>query len=488
MDGKWDIDMKTKLLVMDDDLPILSLFETVFSTVDTTLFLEKSYDGALQCIARQKPNVAVLDICLPEKSGLDLLQEAKRIDPNLAVIMITGQNTTQNAIDAMKLGAYDFLIKPFNLSRLKRAVQKALDNNLLSRKVHFVRERVSSIAWSEGRDIMIGSSPEMVEIWKMVGKVANSDATVLIQGDSGTGKELLARAIYMNSGRKQKQFLAVNCAALPEPLLESELFGHEKGAFTDAHCRRIGKLEQCNGGTIFLDEIGEMSLASQGKLLRALETQEFERVGGNETIKVDVRVIAASNCNLAEAIREKRFRLDLYYRLRVVSFELPPLRERREDIPLLAELFTLKYSRKYGKRIKGLSTEALELLLGQEWEGNVRELQNAVNSATVLCEGELLLPEHFEAMRRNDVGLCLTQHRRDGDELSNIFQEVIEPRFDDLCRKCRSSVFDMISMGVEKAMVEIALDRCEQNQVMAARMLGISRNTLRDRIDRIRQG
>jgi DNA-binding NtrC family response regulator len=476
--------MKTKILVLDDDQSILDLFRKVFAHDEVTLFLESDYDAALQRVVNDKPNVAIFDICLPEKSGLALLEEAKKLDPGVTVIIITGYSTTQYAIDSMKLGAYDFLTKPFDINKLKQTVHKAIDCNLLNRKVRFIRERVHSVPESAGEDIMIGSAPEMVEIWKMVGKVANSDATVLIQGESGTGKELLARAIYMNSTRKQRPFLAVNCAALPETLLESEMFGHEKGAFTDAHTRRIGKFEQCNGGSLFLDEIGEMSLANQGKLLRVLENQEFERVGGNETIKVDVRVIAASNRNLAALVKEKKFRLDLYYRLRVVSFELPPLRERMEDIPLLAELFLIKFCRRYGKEIKSISTEAMEMLTSHPWEGNVRELQNAVNSAIVLCDSELLLPEHFTTIMNGNGDLAEQASFEGDDDCSAIFKDVLAPHFDAICRKYRASVFENINLGLEKALVGMAMVKCAQNQVLAAKMLGISRNTLRDRIDR----
>lgn len=244
--------------------------------------------------------------------------------------MTTGHKTTQNAIEAMKFGAYDYVTKPFDTNKLRSSVQKALECNLLNRKVRYTKDTNQLKLEEDADDIMIGSSAEMIEIWKMVGKVADSDATVLIQGESGTGKELLARAIYDNSRRKNRPFLAVNCAAMPEALLESELFGHEKGAFTDAYARRIGKFEQCNGGTIFLDEIGEMSPANQGKLLRVLECQEFERVGGNDTIRVDVRIIAATNKSLVTSVKEKTFRMDLFYRLRVVNFFLPPLKDRQK--------------------------------------------------------------------------------------------------------------------------------------------------------------
>jgi transcriptional regulator with GAF, ATPase, and Fis domain len=331
---------------------------------------------------------------------------------------------------------------------------------------------------------MIGSSPEMIEIWKMVGKVADSDATVLIQGDSGTGKELLARAIYNNSRRRNRSFLAVNCAALPENLLESELFGHEKGAFTDAHCRRIGKFEQCTGGTIFLDEIGEMSPANQGKLLRVLENQEFERVGGNETIKVDVRVIAATNRSLVSAVKEKSFRIDLFYRLRVVSFYLPPLRDRVEDIPLLVNLFVNMFSSKYAKKIKGVAPEALDMLISHHWEGNIRELKNVINSATVFCKGEILMPEDFESLHLSKAGkkeMCL-----EGivDDYYTVFWNILEPMFDRVCLKNRGTVYDNINMGLEKALIHMAMEKSSQNQVLAAKLLGISRNTLRDRLER----
>ena len=315
--------MKYKLLILDDEQNILQMLKPCFQE-DVELFLETESEVALRRIAVERPNVAILDINLPGKSGLEVLKEAKKIDPGLAVIMATGFGTTQTAIEAMKLGAYDYLTKPFDIKKMQAIVNKALECNHLSRKVRYTRESDAISVDEADTDIMIGSSPEMIEIWKMVGKVADSDATVLIQGDSGTGKELLARAIYNNSRRRNRSFLAVNCAALPENLLESELFGHEKGAFTDAHSRRIGKFEQCNGGTIFLDEIGEMSPANQGKLLRVLENQEFERVGGNETIRVDVRIIAATNRSLVNAVKDKNFRMDLFYRLRVVSFYLPP--------------------------------------------------------------------------------------------------------------------------------------------------------------------
>jgi two-component system, NtrC family, nitrogen regulation response regulator GlnG len=475
--------MKYKLLILDDDQDILQMLKSCFKE-DIDLFLETESDAALRCIAAERPNVAIIDINLQGKSGLEVLKEAKKIDPGLAVIIATGFGTTQTAIEAMKLGAYDYLTKPFDIKKMQGVVSKALECNLLSRKVRYTRESDAVSAEDSDTDIMIGSSPEMIEIWKMVGKVADSDATVLIQGDSGTGKELLARAIYNNSRRRNRSFLAVNCAALPENLLESELFGHEKGAFTDAHSRRIGKFEQCTGGTIFLDEIGEMSPANQGKLLRVLENQEFERVGGNETIKVDVRVIAATNRSLVSAVKEKSFRIDLFYRLRVVSFYLPPLRDRVEDIPLLVNLFVNMFSRKYAKKIKGVAPEALDMLISHHWEGNIRELKNVINSATVFCKGEILMPEDFESLHLSKAGkkeMCL-----EGivDDYYTVFWNILEPMFDRVCLKNRGTVYDNINMGLEKALIHMAMEKSSQNQVLAAKLLGISRNTLRDRLER----
>jgi two-component system nitrogen regulation response regulator GlnG len=475
--------MKYKLLILDDEQVILQMLKSCFKE-DVELFLETESDAALRCIAAERPNVAIIDINLQGKSGLEVLKEAKKIDPGLAVIIATGCGTTQTAIEAMKLGAYDYLTKPFDIKKMQGIVGKALECNLLSRKVRYTRESDAISAEESDTDIMIGSSPEMIEIWKMVGKVADSDATVLIQGDSGTGKELLARAIYNNSRRRNRSFLAVNCAALPENLLESELFGHEKGAFTDAHCRRIGKFEQCTGGTIFLDEIGEMSPANQGKLLRVLENQEFERVGGNETIRADVRIIAATNRSLISAVKEKSFRMDLFYRLRVVSFYLPPLRDRVEDIPLLVNLFVSMFSRKYEKKIKGVAPEALDMLISHHWEGNIRELKNVINSATVFCKGEILMPEDFESLQQSKVGkkaICL-----EGivDDYYTVFWNILEPMFDRVCLKNRGTVYDNINMGLEKALIHMAMEKSSQNQVLAAKLLGISRNTLRDRLER----
>ncbi|HEY6871929.1 MAG TPA: sigma-54 dependent transcriptional regulator [Geobacteraceae bacterium] len=476
--------MKPKIMILDDDAVILEMFKNIFIGQDVDLLLESESDAALRRMRVERPNVAIVDVNLPRISGLEVLQEAKKFDPGLSVIITTGYSSTQYAIEAMKYGAYDYLTKPFDINRMKYTVQKALECNLLNRKVRYTRDRNQLLEDDGDADIMIGSSPEMIEIWKMIGKVADSDATVLVQGESGTGKELLARAIYNNSKRKNRPFLAVNCAALPETLLESELFGHEKGAFTDAHARRIGKFEQCNGGTIFLDEIGEMSLANQGKLLRVLEGQEFERVGGNETIKVDVRIIAATNRSLVTAVKEKKFRMDLFYRLRIISFFLPPLRERLEDIPLLIDLFIRQFSRKYGKTIKGIAPETLDLLMAHPWEGNIRELKNAISSAIVLCKGDIIMPEAFESIMGAENHFSDISLPECGDDYNAVFAHVLEPVFDKICLKHKGTIYDHFTSGLEKALIGMALQKSENNQVLTAKLLGISRNTLRDRLER----
>ncbi|MCM0081689.1 sigma-54 dependent transcriptional regulator [Geomonas sp. Red32] len=480
--------MTAKLLILDDDHDILFMLKSIFAGEEYELLLESDSESALRRVIADRPNVAIMDISLPQKSGLEVLKEAKKIDPGLAVIMATGYKTTQNAIEAMKYGAFDYVTKPFDMNKLKATVKKAIDCNLLSRKVRYTKERPQAEE-DLTEDLMIGSSPEMIEIWKMVGTVADSDATVLIQGESGTGKELLARAIYNNSRRKNRPFLAVNCAAIPEALLESELFGHEKGAFTDAHSRRIGKFEQCNGGTIFLDEIGEMSMANQGKLLRVLENQEFERVGGNETIKVDVRVVAATNRSLLTCVKEKSFRMDLFYRLRVVNFFLPPLRDRAEDIPLLVDLFVKKFSRKYGKNIKGIAPEAMAMLTTCNFDGNIRELKNVINSATVFCRGDILIPGDFESfLKAKTPAIKEVDLEAAGDDYYEVFWSMLEPVFDGICQKNKGAIYESVNMGLEKALIHMAMEKSNNNQVFAAKLLGISRNTLRDRLERYRIG
>ena len=472
--------MVPKLLIIDDDHAILDLLQHAFADCNYEIFQAADGQVGLDLIKNHRPNVAIIDINLPGMSGLNILKEIKAISLGITVIITTGENTTHNAIEAMKSGAYEYLVKPFDIKKMLETVSRGISSNQLSRKVKFSQGKKAAKNPSPDEDIMIGSSPPMVEIWKMVGKIAESDETVLIQGESGTGKELLARAIYSNSVRKNQPFLALNCAALPESLLESELFGHEKGAFTDAHSRRIGKFEQCNGGTLLLDEISEMSLVSQGKLLRLIENQSFQRIGGNEEIHSDVRVIAATNKNLIDAVRAKKFRLDLYYRLRVVNFQLPALRERRDDIPLLVDLFIQQYAAKYNKKQLEIAPETMQMLISQEWEGNIRELKNAISAAVVFSTEEVLQPGNFKQFPH-------ASEQRDylEKDLTDQLKAYIKQRFPELCRKQAGSIFPLFCTEIEETLVDLALDRCDNNQVAAAKLLGISRNTLRKRLERI---
>ncbi|PLX99187.1 MAG: sigma-54-dependent Fis family transcriptional regulator [Desulfuromonas sp.] len=471
--------MQPKILFIDDDKAILELLRVTFEDEPADLYFAEDSTSGLKIVREQRPNVAVIDIRLPGKSGLEILQEIKAINPEIVVIMTTGHNTTQNAIEAMKYGAYDFLLKPFDILNLIDIVNKGIEANQLSRNVQY-RDAGSETSETSGdEDIMIGSSPEMIEIWKKVGQVAASDATVLIEGESGTGKELLARAVYNNSNRKNKPFLAVNCAALPESILESELFGHEKGAFTDAHTRRIGKFEQCDGGTLFLDEVSEMSLESQGKLLRVLENQKFERVGGNEPIQVDVRIIAATNRSLQNATKTGKFRLDLFYRLRIVTFQLPPLRDRQKDIPLLCDLFVREYARKYNKSVQGITTEALDFLQANWWDGNIRELKNAISAAIVFARDEWLKPEDFGLLKSSEESID-----ENADALSDLLKDLLRKPFAQMLQQHSGEIYERMNSELERALIELAMQKCEGNQVKAAKILGISRNTLRNRLER----
>ena len=346
-------------------------------------------------VARTKEkhyDVILTDLKMPDISGMEVLARVKAHDPESAIIVMTAYGTIETAVEAMKLGAFDFLQKPFDTSHLHMVVERALENQRLVAENHLLREE---LAESLGFTDIIGSSEVMIDVMRLVQKVAPSDTTVLLTGESGTGKELFARAIHSLSARHAKPYITINCAAIPGELLENELFGSEKGAYTSSHARKMGKFEIANGGTIFLDEIGDLEFSLQAKLLRVLQEQTFERLGGTKPIKVDVRIITASNVNLQEAIGKKRFREDLFYRLSVFPIHIPPLRERREDVSPLANYFVDKYWRQMKKGEKSLSREALAILEKYHWPGNVRELENTIERAIILAEGKKIKPEHL---------------------------------------------------------------------------------------------
>jgi len=391
--------MPNILVVEDKDSMRNMLYETL---TEEGHRVDSANNGrqAIDLVNNKSYDLVLTDLRMPEVDGLELLSKVKELDSDTSVIVMTAYGTIEDAVAAMKKGAFDFLTKPFDTEHLCVLVSRALENRRLVAENTLLRQELLA---HHGIDNIIGKNAKMIELGELVQKVSKSDASVLLQGESGTGKELFARAIHNLSPRKDGPYITINCAAIPGELLENELFGSEKGAFTGAHARKMGKFEIANGGTIFLDEIGDMDVALQAKLLRVLQQKNFERLGGNKTVDVDVRMIAATNMDLPELIRQKRFREDLYYRLSVFPLNIPALRERPDDIPLLAEAFVVKYCREMRKPEKGLTKEAMALLERYHWPGNVRELENTIERAVILAEGRKLTPEHLAIrLRRTD--------------------------------------------------------------------------------------
>ncbi|HEX3142689.1 MAG TPA: sigma-54 dependent transcriptional regulator [Pyrinomonadaceae bacterium] len=379
-----------KLLLIDDEADVQYSFRRIFDSPQMEITTASSGEEGLRLIPKLNPDLVMMDVRMGGLSGLETLRRLRQTDAKLPVIIMTAYGTTQTAIEAMKLGAYDYVLKPFDVPKLKALVATALEASRAMKKVVSYQPLLESEDYDIG---IVGRTEGMQDVFKLIGQLAVSNATALITGESGTGKELIARAIYGHSQRSEKPFLAINCAAIPENLLESELFGHEKGAFTGALNQRKGRLEFADGGTVFLDEIGELSPGLQTKLLRVLQEREFERVGGNKPIKVDIRVIAATNQDLNAAIANGSFRHDLFFRLNVVELKMPALRNRVEDIPMLANYFAAKYADKCNRRVVGISPAAQKLLQTYDWPGNVRELENAVERAVVMGSTEHILSE-----------------------------------------------------------------------------------------------
>lgn len=395
--------MPTILVVDDKDSMRNMLTETLLEeghTVDAA----DTGGKALDLIHNKSYDLVVTDLKMPDVGGLEVLDGVKEVDDETSVIVMTAYGTIEDAVAAMKKGAYDFITKPFDTEHLCFLVSRAMENRRLIAENTLLRQELFNV---EGFNDIIGKTQKMVEISELIQKVAGSDASVLLQGETGTGKELFAKAIHMLSPRKGKPFIAINCAAIPSELLENELFGSEKGAFTGAHARKMGKFEIANTGTIFLDEIGDMGISLQAKLLRVLQQKQFERLGGTKTVDVDVRVIAATNMELQEKIQAKEFREDLYYRLSVFPINIPPLRERVDDVNELADYFIAKYCRDMRKPLKKLSKEAIRLLEQYHWPGNVRELENTIERAVILAEGKKVTPEHLaiRIRRQNEIRL-----------------------------------------------------------------------------------
>jgi len=466
-----------KLLIVDDEPSIRYSIEQVFDGQDVEVLTADNAEDAVRIVASQSPDVVLLDIRLGNQDGLEVFYELRKHDPRCLVVFITGHGTSETAIEAMKRGAYDYLVKPLDANQITQVVHQACEISRLMRRPAIVEESEHP---SEKPDLLIGSGAAMRAVCKQIGRVASQDVNVLILGESGTGKELVARVIYQHSRREDKPFLAINCAALPEALLESELFGHEKGAFTGADRRRIGKFEHADGGTLFLDEIGDMNPNTQAKMLRLLQEGTFERVGGNESLRANVRIISATNQNLETMIEQGKFRLDLYYRLRGVTVSLPPLRDRREDIPELAHYFLFRFNRELGTNVISISEEAIQRLQEYTWPGNIREFQIAIREGLIRSAGSHFLPEFLpeEVLREPaaETPALPDSHARESswDALAQQMQSEISAG--------QAGVYRRALEHFDRILVTTALGQTGGNQAAAAELLGLSRPTLRAKI------
>jgi two-component system response regulator HydG len=378
-----------RILVVDDDEAVREALARTLEKLGYEPVLAADGQQGLDRIREGDVHIVLADLKMPGLSGQELLRAAKALSPDVEVIMITGHGTVEDAVAAMKEGAYDFITKPFRRAYLERTIRKAAEKQSLVFQNRALQQRLAAMS---GAGQLLGTGPAMRRVLEIIAQVAPSEATVLIQGESGTGKELVVNALHQGSARRDRALIKVNCAALPETLLESELFGYERGAFTGAVSRKAGRFEMADGGTLFLDEVGELTPATQAKLLRVLQEGEFERVGGTQTLRVDVRMVAATNVDLAALVRERRFREDLFYRLNVITLPIPPLRERPEDVPLLAQHFLGRFAAKNAKAITGFTDEALDLLQSYDWPGNVRELENVIERAVVLTRASMISP------------------------------------------------------------------------------------------------
>jgi two-component system nitrogen regulation response regulator GlnG len=460
---------RARVLVADDEPGIRFVLREALEGAGHEVVDVDHGDAALEALCTESFDAAFLDIRMPGPSGLELLDRVRALGADTAVVIITAQNTFENAVEAMKRGALDYLVKPFGVAEARALVDKALRTRALEREVRELRTEVG--ARDASRERLVGRSPALLEVFKTIGRVARSDVAVLVTGESGTGKELVARAIHGASERSAAPFVAVNSAAIPRELLESELFGHERGAFTGAVESRLGRFREASGGTLFLDEIGDMPLELQAKLLRVLQSGELSPVGSRRPERVDVRIIAATHRDVDLEVREGRFREDLLYRLRVVPMHIPPLRERPEDISVLAEHFVERYAAKLGAGARYLSPQTLERLVQYAWPGNVRELENAIKRALVLASSEALSPEDFAFL---DAERAAPQ-----DALEDLVRNAVK---EELAAAGAEGLHRRILEQVERPLLEAVLAHTGGNQVRAAGLLGINRNTLRKKI------
>ncbi len=461
-----------RILVADDEDGLRWVLERGLRQAGYDVTAAKDGESALRAIESEPFDLVVLDIRMPGIDGLSALARIRQLRPAMHVIVMTAHGTMETAIQAMQRGAYDYLAKPFDLDEMLLLTERALEASRLTEEVARLRTGLQEVREFSA---LIGRHPRMQDVYKTIGRIAGTDVTVLLRGESGTGKELVARAIHSYSRRSSRPFVAVSCAAIPGTLLESEMFGHERGAFTDAKERRLGKFELAHGGTLYLDEIGDMPLELQTKLLRALQERTIERLGGQESIRIDVRVLAATNRDLEALMREGKFREDLYYRLNVVTLNLPPLRERRRDIPLLVEHFLAKYAEELGER--AVAPEALDRLVGHDWPGNVRELENVIQRAMVMAQSGAILPEHLPI---GPVSAAASV------AVDATLEEIIERKLLECVRGLRerssANLYNLMISLVEKPLLRAVLRETHGNQVRAAQILGINRNTLRKKL------
>ena len=475
-----------KILLIDDDEGLNHFLNRFFKRKGYEVTICLSGEEAIRTVIGESFDLILLDYKMPGLNGLDTLKKIKDIQVKTPIIIMTAYGSTDTAIEAMKRGAYDYLSKPFERKELSRIVSEALELNRRMKETVWVPNVVSSAKTASSNKTlkMVGQSRTMQAIYKTIGQIAEKDVAVLLTGESGTGKELAAKAVYHHSRRKDKPFLAINCAAIPDQLFESELFGYEPGAFTGAHQTKIGKIERANGGTCFLDEIGDLAMTLQAKLLRVLQEGEFERLGGRETLKVDVRIIAATNKDLSRAVEEGDFREDLYWRLKVIAIDLPPLRKRPEDIPELVEYFVTRFGHEYNKPIRHVAEGVLHHFETYSWPGNIRELENCLRRAVILCAGDIILEEHIELLDKQREHRAQAFNRelvlgRLKDKIQSILPEIM--------LLSKEGIHANIIDTVEETIILRVLEECGNNQVKAAGMLGISRNTLRHRLKRYNQ-
>ncbi len=464
------------LLVIDDEESILHAFRRAFRPPDFELHAASTALQGLDLLAKVRPDVVILDIHLPDSSGLDTFDHVRAAEPKTPIVLITGHGTTDLAIEAIKRGAYDYLLKPLELPTLRDLVTRAAATSRLTRVPAVIPDVEPA---PERADLLLGKCPAMQEVYKAVGRVASTDATVLILGESGTGKELVARAVYRHSRRADKPFLAINCAAIPETLLESELFGHERGAFTGADRQRVGKFEQANGGTVFLDEVGDMTPLTQTKVLRLLQEQAFERVGGTQTVRTDVRVIAATNADLEAMVGDGRFRADLFFRLNVFAIRLPPLRSRGADVPLLVDHYVRRFGKELGRPVQAITDEAANLLREYPWPGNVRELQSAVKQAILHMKGGVLTADALPSAVAAGDPLVRTP-APPPSVAGSLFDW--ERYVMDHVRKGSNDLYASALELMEREILVRVLKLTGGNQLRASEILGITRGSLRHKL------